>query len=211
MLEETISSFERLVAGEFDNLPEQAFFMAGGIDDVVANAKKLQGRRAIMLNVSVISPEAVLYEGQTIRRRPGARRRGRYSHGSRADDGAARQGRARLGARRPQFKSRRISQVVDNTVRVVTERRRRREVAQYTLVLSAFCATAPPACSAMVMAPASPRVSRVKGDEHFPTGAVAFCLAEAGIRRTGSIWWPSTTSHCELDGLLDVPVAGRAA
>ena len=40
-LEQTISSFERLVAGEFDNLPEQAFFMAGGIDDVVANAKKL--------------------------------------------------------------------------------------------------------------------------------------------------------------------------
>ena len=42
-LDETISSFERMVAGEFDNLPEQAFFMAGGIDDVVANAKKLQG------------------------------------------------------------------------------------------------------------------------------------------------------------------------
>jgi F-type H+-transporting ATPase subunit beta len=41
-LDETIGSFERLVAGEFDNLPEQAFFMAGGIDDVVANAKKLQ-------------------------------------------------------------------------------------------------------------------------------------------------------------------------
>src|SRR6187399_193354 len=42
-LEETISSFERLVAGEFDNLPEQAFFMAGGIDDVVENARKMQG------------------------------------------------------------------------------------------------------------------------------------------------------------------------
>src|SRR5690349_11510847 len=42
-LEETISSFERLVAGEFDHLPEQAFFMAGGIDDVVENAKRLQG------------------------------------------------------------------------------------------------------------------------------------------------------------------------
>ena len=41
-LEETISSFERLVAGEFDHLPEQAFFMAGGIDDVVENAKKFQ-------------------------------------------------------------------------------------------------------------------------------------------------------------------------
>jgi F-type H+/Na+-transporting ATPase subunit beta len=41
-LEETISSFERLVAGEFDHLPEQAFFMAGGIDDVVENAKAMQ-------------------------------------------------------------------------------------------------------------------------------------------------------------------------
>ena len=41
-LEETISSFERVVAGEFDHLPEQAFFMAGGIDDVIENAKKLQ-------------------------------------------------------------------------------------------------------------------------------------------------------------------------
>jgi F-type H+-transporting ATPase subunit beta len=41
-LEETVSSFERLASGEFDNLPEQAFFMAGGIDDVVENAKKMQ-------------------------------------------------------------------------------------------------------------------------------------------------------------------------
>ena len=40
-LEDTISSFERVVAGEFDELPEQAFFMAGGIDDVVANAERL--------------------------------------------------------------------------------------------------------------------------------------------------------------------------
>lgn len=40
-LEETISSFERLVAGEFDHLPEQAFFMAGGVDDVIANAERL--------------------------------------------------------------------------------------------------------------------------------------------------------------------------
>ena len=40
-LEETISSFERLVAGEFDHLPEQAFFMAGGVDDVLANAERL--------------------------------------------------------------------------------------------------------------------------------------------------------------------------
>jgi F-type H+-transporting ATPase subunit beta len=40
-LEETISSFERVVAGEFDQLPEQAFYMQGGIDDVIARAKQL--------------------------------------------------------------------------------------------------------------------------------------------------------------------------
>ena len=40
-LEETISSFERVVAGEFDQLPEQAFYMVGGIDEVVAQAKRL--------------------------------------------------------------------------------------------------------------------------------------------------------------------------
>ena len=40
-LEETISSFERLCAGEFDHLPEQAFFMCGGVDDLVAKAEQL--------------------------------------------------------------------------------------------------------------------------------------------------------------------------
>ncbi|GJG88123.1 ATP synthase subunit beta [Gemmatimonadetes bacterium T265] len=40
-LEDTISSFERLTQGEFDALPEQAFFMAGGVDDVIANADRL--------------------------------------------------------------------------------------------------------------------------------------------------------------------------
>jgi F-type H+-transporting ATPase subunit beta len=40
-LEDTIETFERVVAGEFDELPEQAFYMAGGIEEVVENAKKL--------------------------------------------------------------------------------------------------------------------------------------------------------------------------
>src|SRR5437868_8685766 len=40
-LEDTIASFERVVTGEFDQLPEQAFYMQGGIEDVVAQAKKL--------------------------------------------------------------------------------------------------------------------------------------------------------------------------
>ena len=41
-LEETIESFERVVAGEFDELPEQAFYMVAGIEDVVERAKKLE-------------------------------------------------------------------------------------------------------------------------------------------------------------------------
>ena len=40
-LEETISSFERLCAGEFDQYPEQAFFMCGGADDIAMNAERL--------------------------------------------------------------------------------------------------------------------------------------------------------------------------
>lgn len=40
-LDETIASFKALTSGDYDHLPEQAFFMAGGIADVEANAKKL--------------------------------------------------------------------------------------------------------------------------------------------------------------------------
>ena len=41
-LEDTIESFERVCAGEFDELPEQAFYMAGGIDEVVEQAKSME-------------------------------------------------------------------------------------------------------------------------------------------------------------------------
>jgi F-type H+-transporting ATPase subunit beta len=42
-LEETVESFERVVAGEFDELPEQAFYMVGSIDEAVEKAKTLKG------------------------------------------------------------------------------------------------------------------------------------------------------------------------
>jgi F-type H+-transporting ATPase subunit beta len=42
-LEETVASFERVLSGEFDHLPEQAFYMQGGIEDVIARAKELEG------------------------------------------------------------------------------------------------------------------------------------------------------------------------
>ncbi|HKI94434.1 MAG TPA: F0F1 ATP synthase subunit beta [Gemmatimonadales bacterium] len=41
-LEDTVESFERVVSGEFDHLPEQAFYMVGGIDEAVEKAKKLE-------------------------------------------------------------------------------------------------------------------------------------------------------------------------
>ncbi len=40
-LEETLSGFEELLSGALDNLPEQAFYMVGNIDEVKAKAKKL--------------------------------------------------------------------------------------------------------------------------------------------------------------------------
>ena len=41
-IKDTIESFKRVVAGEFDHIPEQAFYMAGGIDDVLAAHEKMQ-------------------------------------------------------------------------------------------------------------------------------------------------------------------------
>jgi F-type H+-transporting ATPase subunit beta len=40
-LADTVESFERVVNGEFDHFPEQAFYMKGGIEDVIAHAKEL--------------------------------------------------------------------------------------------------------------------------------------------------------------------------
>ena len=38
-LSETIRGFKGIVDGEYDDIPEQAFLMAGGIDEVVEKAK----------------------------------------------------------------------------------------------------------------------------------------------------------------------------
>jgi F-type H+/Na+-transporting ATPase subunit beta len=41
-LKETIKGFKGIVAGDYDHLPEQAFYMVGGIDEAVEKAKTLQ-------------------------------------------------------------------------------------------------------------------------------------------------------------------------
>ena len=45
-LEDTIKAFKGLVAGEYDHLPEQAFYMVGTIDDAVKKAQKLAAQAA---------------------------------------------------------------------------------------------------------------------------------------------------------------------
>jgi len=41
-LEDTISSFKDLVAGKYDHIPEQAFYMCGGIEEVLEKHEKMQ-------------------------------------------------------------------------------------------------------------------------------------------------------------------------
>jgi F-type H+-transporting ATPase subunit beta len=45
-LEDTIKAFRGIVAGEYDHLPEAAFYMVGTIDEAVAKGKKLAGEAA---------------------------------------------------------------------------------------------------------------------------------------------------------------------
>jgi len=45
-LEDTVKSFKGLCEGEYDHLPEQAFYMVGGIDDVKEKAAKMAAEAA---------------------------------------------------------------------------------------------------------------------------------------------------------------------
>jgi F-type H+-transporting ATPase subunit beta len=45
-LEETVESFRAILDGEMDQYPEQAFYMVGGKDDVIAKAAELEGEVA---------------------------------------------------------------------------------------------------------------------------------------------------------------------
>ncbi|MCF6208833.1 MAG: F0F1 ATP synthase subunit beta [Ghiorsea sp.] len=45
-LAETISGFKGIIEGEYDHLPEQAFYMAGSIDEVIEKAKAMEKKEA---------------------------------------------------------------------------------------------------------------------------------------------------------------------
>jgi F-type H+-transporting ATPase subunit beta len=39
---DTIRGFKEIVEGKHDEIPEQAFYMAGGLEDVLENADKMR-------------------------------------------------------------------------------------------------------------------------------------------------------------------------
>lgn len=45
-LKDTISGFQGLLSGEYDSLPEQAFYMVGSIDEAIEKAKKMKEKAA---------------------------------------------------------------------------------------------------------------------------------------------------------------------
>ena len=45
-LEETISSFEEIIQGKHDDIPEQFFYMKGGISEVIESYKKFLDEEA---------------------------------------------------------------------------------------------------------------------------------------------------------------------
>jgi len=45
-LKETISSFEGILAGDYDDMPEQAFYMVGGMDEAIEKAKAMKAKEA---------------------------------------------------------------------------------------------------------------------------------------------------------------------
>ena len=40
-VKDTVSWFQRILEGKYDDLPEDAFRLVGGIDEVIENAKKM--------------------------------------------------------------------------------------------------------------------------------------------------------------------------
>jgi F-type H+-transporting ATPase subunit beta len=45
-LEDTIKGFKGIINGDYDHLPEAAFYMVGGIDEAIEKAKKMAAEAA---------------------------------------------------------------------------------------------------------------------------------------------------------------------
>ena len=56
-LEETIRSFKEILEGKHDAIPEQAFYMVGNIDEVIAKAKTIMS-----FKLSIVAPSGKIFE-----------------------------------------------------------------------------------------------------------------------------------------------------
>ncbi len=106
-LKDTIRGFKMICDGECDHLPEQAFYMVGGIEEAIEKAKKLARLRNTLMTTTIrcdiVSAEEEIFHGEVVDGR-GHRRDGRTRHraASRAADHPpqARQAGADPGRRR---------------------------------------------------------------------------------------------------------------
>ena len=62
-LSETIASFKALTEGKYDNLPEQAFFMVGGIEDVEKKAAETGAQPSEPCAVELVVPDGEIWSG----------------------------------------------------------------------------------------------------------------------------------------------------
>ena len=65
-IDETVESFEALVKGDLDNVPEQAFLNVGGVESVLAKARRWRTGRLVadgVFGVEIVTPEAALFAG----------------------------------------------------------------------------------------------------------------------------------------------------
>ena len=62
-VEETVESFEALVNGELDEIPEQAFFNVGGVERCSPRRSPWRRATAMALVVQIGSPKRMVYEG----------------------------------------------------------------------------------------------------------------------------------------------------
>ena len=112
-LKETIESFDKIAKGEFDDVPEQAFFLCGGLEDLDRNRQEAARadawhsstrRRMAEMTVELVAVERRIWSGEaTLRVRPDHRRRDRRPARPRADAGAAGRGRRRPDRRHRRY------------------------------------------------------------------------------------------------------------
>jgi transketolase len=62
-LKETIAGFQGILAGQYDHLPEQAFYMVGSIGEAVEKAKKIKDEPVMIIAHTIKGKGVSFMEG----------------------------------------------------------------------------------------------------------------------------------------------------